>query len=169
MYTVISTTKDRTSNHGAETLLLSLGSYRTQVMPNQLVMVIARPIDLNVSCKLHPCPLQKSLYFGHLTENKFFVFCFFFRFFCFVFYFLLNKSNRFSFISFFFNYYTKIWIYFRYFTIIWISHEVKFDRKYWDTYTAVTKKFLIPSVFSFWGTQVPSNNINSAKQVLLGM
>ena len=30
-----------------------ISSHRTQVMPNQPVMVIARPINLNVSCKLH--------------------------------------------------------------------------------------------------------------------
>ena len=29
-------------------------SHRTQVTPNQLVTVIARPNNLNVSCKLHP-------------------------------------------------------------------------------------------------------------------
>ena len=29
-------------------------------MPNQLVMVIARPINLNVSCKLHPSSLQRT-------------------------------------------------------------------------------------------------------------
>ena len=28
--------------------------YRTEVKPNQLVMVIVQPINLNVSCKLHP-------------------------------------------------------------------------------------------------------------------
>ena len=32
----------------------------TQVTPNQLVMVIVRPINLNVSCKLHPYSLQKT-------------------------------------------------------------------------------------------------------------
>ena len=32
----------------------------TQVIPNQLVMVIARPINLNVSCKLHPYSLQRT-------------------------------------------------------------------------------------------------------------
>ena len=35
-------------------------SYRTQVMPNQLVMVIAQPIDLNLSCTLHPYSLQRT-------------------------------------------------------------------------------------------------------------
>ena len=34
---------------------------RTQVMLNQIVMVIARPINLNVSCKLHPPSLQRTL------------------------------------------------------------------------------------------------------------
>ena len=34
--------------------------YRTQVTPNQVVMVIARPIDLNASCKLHPYSLQRT-------------------------------------------------------------------------------------------------------------
>ena len=33
-------------------------SYRTQVTPNQLVMVIARPN--NLSCKLHPCSFQRT-------------------------------------------------------------------------------------------------------------
>ena len=35
-------------------------SYCTQVTPNQLVMVIARPNNLNVSCKLHPYSLQRT-------------------------------------------------------------------------------------------------------------
>ena len=30
------------------------------MMPNQLVMVIARPINLNLSCKLHPYSLQRT-------------------------------------------------------------------------------------------------------------
>ena len=34
--------------------------YRTQVRPNQLVMVIARPINLNESCKLHLYSLQRT-------------------------------------------------------------------------------------------------------------
>ena len=33
-------------------------SYRALVTPNELMMVIARPINLNVSCKLHPYSLQ---------------------------------------------------------------------------------------------------------------
>ena len=35
-------------------------SYCTQMTPNQLVMVIARPINLNVSCKLHPYSLERT-------------------------------------------------------------------------------------------------------------
>ena len=35
-------------------------SFCTQVTPNQLVIVIARPINLNVSCKLHPYSLQRT-------------------------------------------------------------------------------------------------------------
>ena len=35
-------------------------SYRTQVTSNQLVMVIARPNNLNVSCKLHPYSFQRT-------------------------------------------------------------------------------------------------------------
>ena len=34
--------------------------YRTQVTPNQLVMVIAWLMNLNVSCKLHPYSLQRT-------------------------------------------------------------------------------------------------------------
>ena len=34
-------------------------SHRTQVTPNWLVIVIARPVNLNVSCKLHPQSLQR--------------------------------------------------------------------------------------------------------------
>ena len=34
--------------------------YRKQVIRNQLVMIIARPINLNVSCKLHPYSLQRT-------------------------------------------------------------------------------------------------------------
>ena len=35
-------------------------SYRTQATPNQLMMVIARPNNLNVSCKLHPYSFQRT-------------------------------------------------------------------------------------------------------------
>ena len=35
-------------------------SYHTQVTPNKLVMVIARPNNLNVSCKLHPYSFQRT-------------------------------------------------------------------------------------------------------------
>ena len=44
----------------AKTLPLSHSPHRTQVMPNQLVMVIAWPINLNVSCKLHLYSLQRT-------------------------------------------------------------------------------------------------------------
>ena len=37
----------------------AIDSHRTQAMPNQLVMEIAQPINLNVSCKLHPYALQR--------------------------------------------------------------------------------------------------------------
>ena len=49
-----------TTEYRAETLLLSHSPHRTQVMPNQLVMVIAQPINLSVSCKLHPNSLQRT-------------------------------------------------------------------------------------------------------------
>ena len=35
-------------------------SYRIRVTSNQLVMVIARPINLNVSCKLYPYSFQRT-------------------------------------------------------------------------------------------------------------
>ena len=35
-------------------------SYRTQMTPNQQVMVIVRPINLNVFCKLHPYSLLRT-------------------------------------------------------------------------------------------------------------
>ena len=35
-------------------------SYRTEVTPNQLIIVIARPNNLNVSCKLHPYSFQRT-------------------------------------------------------------------------------------------------------------
>ena len=38
----------------------AIGTHCTQVTPDQLVMVIARPINLNVSCKLHPYSLQRT-------------------------------------------------------------------------------------------------------------
>ena len=38
----------------------AISSHRTQVTPNQLVMVIARPNNLNVSCKLHPYSFQRT-------------------------------------------------------------------------------------------------------------
>ena len=62
MYTVISYTGvvPATTDCRAETLRLTNTPYRTQVAPNQLVMVIARPINVNLSCKLHPYPLQKT-------------------------------------------------------------------------------------------------------------
>ena len=41
-------------------MVLSSSPYCIQVMLNQLVMVIARPINLNVSCKLHPSSLQRT-------------------------------------------------------------------------------------------------------------
>ena len=54
VYNVISTTGDRTSNHRFQ----SWNS--TQVTPYYLVMVIARLINLNVSCKLHLYSLQRT-------------------------------------------------------------------------------------------------------------
>ena len=47
-----------TTDCRAETLQLSISPCRTQVTPNQLVMVIAQPINLNVSFKLHLYSLQ---------------------------------------------------------------------------------------------------------------
>ena len=38
----------------------AINPHCTQVMPNQLVMVIAWPINSNVSCKLHPHSLQRT-------------------------------------------------------------------------------------------------------------
>ena len=38
----------------------AINPHRTQVTPNYLVIVIARPINLNVSCKLHPYSLQRT-------------------------------------------------------------------------------------------------------------
>ena len=46
--------KPATRECRAETLPLSTYPHRTQVKPNQLVMVIMWPINLNVSYKLHP-------------------------------------------------------------------------------------------------------------------
>ena len=60
MYTVISTTGDRTSDHRLQCQNWATSSYRTQVLPNQLVMVIVRPNNLNVSCKLHPYSFQRT-------------------------------------------------------------------------------------------------------------
>ena len=47
-------------------------SYRTQVMPNKLVMVIARPNNQNVSCKLHPYSSQmtRSPHQGHIFPKS---------------------------------------------------------------------------------------------------
>ena len=47
-------------------------SYCTQVMPNQLIMVIVRPINLNVSCKLHPYFFQRtrSSPHGHVFPRR---------------------------------------------------------------------------------------------------
>ena len=53
-------TGDRTSDHSAETLPLSHGLHRTQGIPNQLVIEIARQIKLKVSYMLHPYSLQRS-------------------------------------------------------------------------------------------------------------
>ena len=38
----------------------AMSLYRTQVTPNQLVIVIARPNNLNVFCKLHPYSFQRT-------------------------------------------------------------------------------------------------------------
>ena len=57
MYTVISTSGDRTSDHKITVLKLynwAPSSYRTQVTPNQLVMVIERPINLKATSILFP-------------------------------------------------------------------------------------------------------------------
>ena len=51
---------DRTSHHRDETLQLRYSPYRSEVTSNKLVMVIARPINLNVSCKLHLYSLQNT-------------------------------------------------------------------------------------------------------------
>ena len=49
----------------------AIDSYRTQVTQNQLLMVIARPINLIVSCKLHPYSLQiKPLLFDQLIPHS---------------------------------------------------------------------------------------------------
>ena len=63
MYTVISTNwRSNQWPQIVEPKLYNLAnsSYRTEVTPNQLVMVIARAINLNVSCKLHPFSLQRT-------------------------------------------------------------------------------------------------------------
>ena len=38
----------------------AINPHRTQAKPNQQVTVIARPINLNVSCKLYPYSLQRT-------------------------------------------------------------------------------------------------------------
>ena len=49
-----------TTDCSVETLQLSHQFISTQVTPNQLVMVIARPNNLYVSCKLHPYSFQRT-------------------------------------------------------------------------------------------------------------
>ena len=57
MYTVISTTGDRTSDHRLQSRYsVQIARKRRQIN----VMVIARPINLNVSCKLHLYSLQTT-------------------------------------------------------------------------------------------------------------
>ena len=58
-YTVISPTGDRTSDHRMHSRN-STTEPSAQVTSNQLVRVIARLINLNVSCKLHPYSLQRT-------------------------------------------------------------------------------------------------------------
>ena len=45
-------------------------SYRTQVTPNQLVMVIAQPNNLNVSCKLYPYSFQRTQSPPRITSSQ---------------------------------------------------------------------------------------------------
>ena len=60
VYTVISTTGDRTSDHRLQWWNWATGSYRLKVTSNQLIMLIARPNNLNVFCKLHPNTFQRT-------------------------------------------------------------------------------------------------------------
>ena len=45
-------------------------SYHAQVTPNQLVMLIARPNNLNVSCKLHPYSFQRTRSTPRATSSQ---------------------------------------------------------------------------------------------------
>ena len=60
VYTMISTTGDRTSDHVLQSRNWAISPYPKQVTPNLFVRVIARPINLTVSCKLHPYSLQRA-------------------------------------------------------------------------------------------------------------
>ena len=48
------------TEYRVETLLQTPNPHRTQVTPNQLVIVNALPINLKISCKLHPYSVQKT-------------------------------------------------------------------------------------------------------------
>ena len=48
------------SNQRPQIAVPKIYNYRTQVTPNQLVMVIAQPNNLNVSCKLHLYSFQRT-------------------------------------------------------------------------------------------------------------
>ena len=54
-------TNQRPQNAEPKLYHLAFGSHHTQAMPNQLVMAIVRPINLNMSCKLFPYTLQRSM------------------------------------------------------------------------------------------------------------
>ena len=61
VYIVISTTGDWNNDYRLLKLYNWASSqYRTQVTPNLLVMVTARRINVNVSCKLHLYSLQRT-------------------------------------------------------------------------------------------------------------
>ena len=73
MYTLISPTAS--TERRAKILPLSHRSTRHQTVPNQLVIAIVQPINLNVFCKLHLYALQKTrsrwfdLRWGKISEN----------------------------------------------------------------------------------------------------
>ena len=54
--------KPATTECRAKTLPLTTNSHHTQVTPNQLVMVITRPFNLNVSCLKTNKTIKKKMY-----------------------------------------------------------------------------------------------------------
>ena len=71
LYRDLSNWKSNQRPQNAEPKLYNwaISQHRIQVMLNHQVMVIGRPINLNVTCKLHPYTLQKGTVTSRATSS----------------------------------------------------------------------------------------------------